>query len=415
MLGEIPKKKFDMIVVWNSDRLSRDVIDGLTIVKSQFNKYGIKFASVTEDIDTSTPDGMMMFTMRLMFAQRERERIAERVTMGMSRKASTGRRVSLSPILGYDHIGGKLVVNEEEAKAVRRVFELYVYKMYGLEKLAATMNTEQWPRKKRGNWYGSTVKRVLLNRTYTGYNVWTPKTGDPIIVKGEHDPIITEELFELAQKQFHRRTSLEMSRSSYPYPFSAILKCGRCGCSYTARTSQAYKGKRYTHYSCQNKRPKICDAPDISGVKLTRLFFEYFNRITIQGETYTPEPTKDELRNIEKEKARIEREMTKLEKRKSTLLDNLGDNIITRDDYKMKVSEINQAVDNLRRELESIQPLEPEATRSPQEIIDFVKNLEGDWPYMEDEQRKFIIQMIFRRIVIHFSDNKWNIIHVDPA
>jgi site-specific DNA recombinase len=415
MLADIPKRRFDMIVVWNSDRLSRDVIDGLTIVKTQFNKYGIKFASVTEDIDTSTPDGMMMFTMRLMFAQRERERIAERVTMGMSKKASTGRRVSLGPVMGYDNVDGKLIVNESEAQVVRRVFELYVYKMYGLERLAAMLNSEGWPRKKGGKWYSSTVKRIILNQTYIGYNVWTPRHGDSIVVKGEHEPIVSEELFELAQTQFKRRTNLEVSRSSYPYPFSTIVKCGECGASYTAMTTQEYKGKRYVHYRCMNKRPGLCSSADISGVKLTNLFFEYFDQLEVEAEEYIPEATQDEMRHVEKEKSRIDREIKKLEKRKSTLLDNLGDNIITRDDYKMKVAEINESMDRLRRELDLIEPQEVSVTRSPKEIIDRIKELHDVWPYMEDEHRKYIVQMIFKRIVIKKTDDKWSITHVDPA
>ncbi|KRE33258.1 hypothetical protein ASG85_13335 [Paenibacillus sp. Soil724D2] len=409
MLADIPKRTFDMIVVWHTDRLTRDVIDGLTMVKNTFNQNGIKFASVTEDIDTTTYDGMMMLTMRLMMGQRERERIGERVSMGQAKKATTGRRVSLASIYGYDAIQGKLVVNENEAEIVKRIFNNYALKNHGLERIATELNSEGIPSKK-SNWYAQTVKGILRNITYIGFNEWKPKFGDPIITKGEHEAIVDEEVFELAQSQQKRRRGLEMSRTSYPYPFSSIVKCGHCGGRYTANNRTKY-GKTYVQYLCANRRPGICKAEEISGLKLEKLFFDYFTTIRIEADPYT---TKEEVKQFQKEKTRIEREIAKLEGRKNNLLDALGDKIISREDYKKKVEEINESLSRLNRELHHIEPQEIAATRSPDEIISFVRNLQKDWDLMQPEDKKFMIQMLFKRIVIKKSD-KWEILEMVPV
>jgi site-specific DNA recombinase len=416
MIEDIKQKKVQFVVVWNSDRLTRSTIDGLTLVTTLFQPNSVGFASVTEDIDTSTPDGMMMFTIRLSLAQREREKIAERVTLGQSNKARTGRRVSLSSIYGYDTIEGKLYVNDVEATVVRLIFEYYVYKGYGLEKIANTLNNNKIPSKRETVWYGSAIKRVILNITYTGMNSWKPQNAERIINKGEHEAILSTELFELAQTQFKRRGSLEMSRSSYPYPFSTIMKCGECGASYTANHTMQYgSGKRYVHYRCMNKRPGLCNASDISEMKFEKMFFDYFeNEMLFEEKSYIPPLTKDEIKSFEKEKSRLDKEIKKLESRKNNLLDDLGDKVITRQDYTGKVEEINRNLSNLRQQLELIQPPEVAVTKSPEEMIGQVRNIANNWRGMPSEDKKFVIQLIIKKIVIK-KDPDWRIVEIDPA
>jgi site-specific DNA recombinase len=416
MLGEMSKHAYDMIVVWSTDRLTRDIIDGLSMVKNMFNRNGIKFASVTEDIDTSSYDGMMMLTMRLMMAQRERERNAERVSMGQAKKASMGRRVSLGKIYGYETVEGKLVPNENEVPVVNRIFEYYVFKGWGYGRIAAALNSEKIPAKKT-LWQPVTIKGILKNITYIGKNSWTPKNGQTVINDGEHEGIITEELFMLAQTQLKRRFSGEMSRSSYNYPFSTIIKCGACGDSYNAynKVRRRNDTKEYTNYRCSNRKAGICQASDIAEVKFEKLFFEFFNKEHKITEKYTPDPTPEEIRSTEKEKSRITREINKLEKRKNNLLDDLGDKIISREDYKGKVDEINQSLSKLRNEMEIIEPPEVAVTRSPDEVFDFMRRLETDWKFMNNEDRKFIIQSFFKSIVIKKENDTWSIKEVDSA
>ncbi len=409
MLEDIRQKKIKFVVVWNSDRLTRTTIDGLTMVTLLFNPHGVGFASVTEDIDTSTPDGMMMFTIRLSLAQREREKIAERVSLGQTRKAKTGKRVHLGAIFGYDVIDGKLIINEIEAEVVRLIFDLYVYKGWGYGKISTYLNDEGMKAKKTV-WYASTVKGILLNVTYAGYNAHTPVGGSTTIEKGEHDPIISLELSSMAISQRTRRGNQDMSRSSFNYPFSSIVKCGECGSSYTAYYTKKPKDKeKYCNYRCQNKKSGLCHASDIAGMKLEKLFFDYFDREEREVETYVPELSKDELKEIDKEKKRIEREMNKLNSRKSNLLDQLGDNIITSADYTSKVDEISNSLKSLKEKLDSFVDVSPKEVVSKESVVEMVEQLREDWKYMEDKQKKFVIQIMFRRILIKKIEDVWTI------
>lgn len=414
MLSDVEKKKIDIIIIWRLDRLTRKALDGLRMVDEIFTKYGASFASITERHDLTNAQGRWMFTVALANAQNERELIGERVAFGQAKKAATGRRVSLGPIYGYDKVDGRLEVNEEEAEIVNQIFELYVYKSYGYAKISATLN-DGTAKAKKTTWKPVTIKGILKNITYIGKNSWTPKNGSPIVTQGEHQPIISEELFYLAQTQLKRRGDGNMSRSSYPYPFSSIVKCGDCGASYTAYYTRKPTDKiAYCNYRCANKKPGLCKASDIAQLKLEKLFFTYIDNLEFESDPYVPDLSKDDVKKLEKQKAKLKREIEKQETRKKNLLMDRSDRIISQKDYTTGIEEINNILTKLQSDLDLIEPAEIAVTRSPNEAIELIRNVHHDWPHMEPEQRKFIIQMLFKRIIIK-KEKTWSIIQVDPA
>lgn len=416
MLEDIRNKRIDIIILWRLDRLTRKALDGLRMVDEIFTKYGVSFATITERHDLTTAQGRWMFTVSLANAQNERELIGERVSFGQAKKASNGRRVSLGAVYGYDKVNGKLVINETEAVTVKQIFEWYVYKGWGYGKIAAQLNEDGVPAKKT-QWVHSTIKGILNNVTYIGKNAWTPKNAATIITDGEHEPILEEPMFNLAQDRLKRRGGLEMSRSSYHFPFSSVVKCGTCGASYHAnKTKKAEDTSAYVNYRCANRKPGKCKEPDIAEIKLQKLFFEYFRELTVEVEDIEPPLSEDQVKLMLKEKSRIEREIKKFENRKNNLLDDLGDKIITREEYRGKVEEINSKLTKLQEEMNLIEPPEvAAATQTPEEVMSIVQNLEGDWKYMQNERRKFLIQMIFKRIVITKENKEWKIKEVDLA
>lgn len=416
MLADICAKNIDVVVIWRLDRLTRKAIDGLNMVYDIFNKYGVGFITIMEKHDLTTAQGRWMFTMSLANAQNEREVIGERVTFGQSKKASKGHRVSLGLIYGYDVIEGKLSVNETEAAVIRQIFELYVYKRWGYGKIATFLNSPEGAPAKRTVWWASTIKGILMNETYIGMNTWTPRSRDSITESGEHESILTVELFNMAQSQRSRRSNLEMSRSSYNYPFSSIIKCGDCGASYTAYYTKKPEDKEaYCNYRCQNKKSGLCHASDIAGMKLEKIFFAYFETLDNETQEYEPAPTKEEAHNTDKERKRLEKEISKIESRKSKFLDLLGDGTITREEYKSKTEEMNKSLTVLKEQAGHIQVMPKAEKVSSARIVNITKQLIEDWEYMEDEQRKFVIQVMFKRILIKKVNGVWDIIEIVPA
>lgn len=137
MLTEFQKGNYCMLIVYRLDRISRNVLDFCSL-KDQLSNWNIDFISITENFDTSTPMGTAMLMITSVFAQLERDTIAERIKDNMYELAKTGRWLGGTTPLGYtskkiEHISidGKkrslyqLTFDEEEIEKVKLIFDKY--------------------------------------------------------------------------------------------------------------------------------------------------------------------------------------------------------------------------------------------------------------------------------------------------
>src|SRR5690606_15440320 len=182
---------------------------------------------------------------------------------------------------GYDIVDGKLVLNEDEAKWVRYIFDRY--ESVGAQTVARELN-RKGVRTKRGE-KGSdfSVRYVLRNPIYAGYVRWNyetwsnghrKKTGSEIIVPINQDdfhPLISKEKYDDIQDLLRRR-SVQAFRSDNFYPFSGVAKCAQCGYGMTGSTKPK---NGYRYYKCRGRiNFGICDMPLISEESIERAFLE---------------------------------------------------------------------------------------------------------------------------------------------
>lgn len=92
LIADAHKRKFEIIVVWKFDRFARSVSHLLRALEN-FRALGIEFVSLSEQIDTSTPTGKMIFTVLGSIAELERSLIAERVRAGLRNAKAKGRKL----------------------------------------------------------------------------------------------------------------------------------------------------------------------------------------------------------------------------------------------------------------------------------------------------------------------------------
>jgi DNA invertase Pin-like site-specific DNA recombinase len=100
LMADAHKRKFDVVVVWKFDRFARSVSHLLRALET-FNSLGIGFVSLSEQIDTSTPMGKMIFTVLGSVAELERSLIAERVRAGLRNAKAKGQRLG-RPVVRVD-------------------------------------------------------------------------------------------------------------------------------------------------------------------------------------------------------------------------------------------------------------------------------------------------------------------------
>ena len=204
MLDDMAHGLVNTVVVYKVDRLSRSILDFHNMMK-YFEKYNANFVSITQSFDTSTSMGKLTLNVLLSFAQFEREVSSERVRDKIRASKAKGLWMGGAPRLGYNLINKKLVVNPTEAEQVRHLFEKYI-ELQSVNDLTeyARQNGiygKRWETAKRQIRGGNPISkmslhRILRDKIYIG-QIENKKEGT--FAKGEHEPIISTELFNRVQ------------------------------------------------------------------------------------------------------------------------------------------------------------------------------------------------------------------------
>ena len=250
-------KKYDMVVVYKLDRLSRSQKDTLYLIEDVFEAKGVGFTSLSENMDTSSPFGRAMVGILSVFAQLEREQIKERMTMGKLGRIKNGKTSAWAKVpFGYDYLGGELVVNGVQAPVVRRMFDKYLSGT-SITKLVDYLNDEGHIGKDKW-WSYRTVRAVLDNAVYTGRTNFKGEVYD-----GIHDPIITDSVYYKTQSELERRQKEAYAKNNNPRPFQAkyllsgLLRCGKCGAGFELIQGSVKKdGTRFKRYKCFSQSSK---------------------------------------------------------------------------------------------------------------------------------------------------------------
>ena len=138
----------DYILVYKLSRFGRnttDVLNSLELIQS----YDINLISVEDGIDSSQSSGKLLISLLSSVSEIERENIIEQTMNGRREKARQGGWNGGFAPYGYDLVDGKLVIEEEEAIIVRKIFDLYVNTNYGIEKIAKELNLQGLKKKIR--------------------------------------------------------------------------------------------------------------------------------------------------------------------------------------------------------------------------------------------------------------------------
>ena len=221
MLDDMAHGLVNTVVVYKVDRLSRSILDFHNMMK-YFEKYGANFVSITQSFDTSTSMGKLTLNMLLSFAQFEREVSSERVRDKLRASKAKGLWMGGAPRLGYDLINKKLVVNPTEAEQVRHLFEKYLelQSVNDLTEYAKQKGIfgKRWETAKRQIRGGNPIAkmsmhRILRDKIYIGQ---IENKKEDTFAKGEHEPIISTELFNRVQVALTNNTNNKSQSTQAP-------------------------------------------------------------------------------------------------------------------------------------------------------------------------------------------------------
>jgi site-specific DNA recombinase len=253
LLSDARAGRFDVLAVVRFDRLSRSQLDLLHTIE-ELDQLDVKFVSITQHLDTSTSMGRCMFGVMGSFAQLEREVIAERTRDKMGAARRKGMWTGGRPILGFDVANKRLVVNEQEAVLVRRIFAMYL-QLGGLvatveELRVRGVSNKRWTTKSGKVQGGSLFEKNSLGTTLRNVlYIGCVRAGDEV-VEGEHEAIIERAVWDAVQARLAAQapnTGARTTRRSNAL-LSGILRC-RCGAAMTPTTAKG-RGRTYSYYAC---------------------------------------------------------------------------------------------------------------------------------------------------------------------
>ena len=255
LLSDIENGLVDTIVVYKIDRLTRALADFAKLVE-RFDQRNVSFVSVTQAFSTTTSMGRLTLNVLLSFAQFERELTTERVRDKFAASRRKGIFMGGNPPLGYDPKDRKLIINEEEAKTVRFIFERYL-ELKSVSKLRADLEargvrSKRWVSGKGntkggGPWYVGGLTHFLRNRVYVGDVVHKGE-----VFPGEHDAILTRELFDRVQAQLDENRVNYRKKITIESPnLLTGLIFDEYGNAMTPKTARKPGNKAYTYYVSQ--------------------------------------------------------------------------------------------------------------------------------------------------------------------
>lgn len=292
LMEAVDAGQVDKIYVYRLDRFSRSIVD-FGQVWNILDRHSVEFVSVTENFDTSSPVGRAMLNIVLVFAQLERETIAERVRDNYRHRFSLGAWPGGPAPYGYDLTkiadeegrGVSSLTANECSAVVTRIFEQYASKDASLRSVAQSLNDEGIPGPKRRAWDNVTLSRILHSPLYVraaeDVYWWYLAKGlrpmqEPAAFDGihacnvigkrnrskgkyqdldqqhfslsNHQGFIPAELWLRCQAKLEQNTQIAQNTAAKHSWLTGLLKCGSCG--YAIKIAQdSQSGKYYLNCS----------------------------------------------------------------------------------------------------------------------------------------------------------------------
>ena len=257
--------EIDLILTKEISRFARNTLDSIAYTR-KLKEHGVGVIFMNDNINTLDPDAELRLTIISSIAQDEIRRTSERVKWGRQRRMEQGVVFGRS-MLGYDVSGGKMTVNPEGAEVVKLIFRKYAEEGKGTHVIARELREEGIAPMRVKEWSNTVILRVIRNEKYCGDLVqrktYTPDYLDHrkryncgeeefVIIRDHHEPIISRELFEKANRIADGRALSQKDKAKYSsrYIFSGKIKCGMCGRSYVVKCKNRSDGSRAKLWRC---------------------------------------------------------------------------------------------------------------------------------------------------------------------
>lgn len=381
LIADVEQGKVRSVIVYKLDRLSRSQKDTLFLIEDVFLPNKVDFISLNESIDTSTPYGRAMIGILSAFAQLERENIYMRTRMGMLERVKQGYWMGGGGVpfgYDYDRTQGILVPNQD-AEIVRKIYELYI-KGYSAQRIANMLDLK----------YDRLVMQILTRRSNLGIISYKGQE-----YKGLHEPIVNEDVFELAQRKIQERASQARATTKSTHLLTGLVYCGGCGARmrYIKWGKAGYKLRCYSQEVSKPymRKDEDCQAGAVWADQIEKIVIGDLFKISANMENTDEEA--NFIDPVTELKARIVRVENKLKRLYNLYAESENDTLLE------AITENRDTLQRLKDELD-MEEKQRFATKQLEKIKIQVANIAETWDYLSDQERQTLIRDCVSKIVI---------------
>lgn len=398
--------KIDCVVVYDSDRISRDNLEALYIYK-RLNEEEIRLICIADNIDTSDPRSKILYQIMSLVAELERDMIIFRTSSGMEKRASEGN-FNGGVVYGYTSSNKQLKVVPEEAKVVNFIFDKYANEQWGYKKIASALNTVGIRTKKDNYWTVFAVKTILSNTIYIGQVKWRGE-----LRKGKHAPIIDVTLWEKAQNVMKLNNHIYEKMHPGSFPLSGLLKCPQCG----SPMVQGNSSPKYKYYQCSRNKNSGNSACLTNLVKKDYAEETVYNQIFATLQKYNiVEPlitllhayAMNEITPLEQQLKKQETDLTNLKAKRKELMNWRLQEIISEEIFKEEMHDLQQEEEALIQQIENLN--QHIKLRDKRFLTNIVATSLNDFKHffhmIEDDDKKILLQSLIKEIHINTVTNQ---------
>lgn len=369
MMSDVSRGQINNIVVYRLDRISRSVVDFANIVDI-LNKHNVGFISANEKFDTSSPAGKAMLYIVMVFAQLERETIAERIKDNYYQRGSEGVWLGGPAPFGYDNI--KIPVNGKKIATITENSDIelvkWIYEQYSKDGVSLGEIAKKLVSERDEMWDNIKLSRILHNPAYVkanadiynyyvsqgciiksdvsdfngenGLNIYGKRDRamnkynnikDHNVTVGFHKGVISPSLWLQCQYKLNKNVQIKNNGKGKHTWLTGLAKCGYCGRALVVRR---YKDIKY--FNCSGRAIKVCKQEDIQ----THYVDEIEKIVSDKIKDFTEKFSKCKLKSVKQQNENEINDIKKQLIKTDTEIKNIIDNLATANEVMMKYANI---------------------------------------------------------------------------
>lgn len=398
MIKDAKQNKFGLILTKQVSRWARNIVDSIQTARD-LKKIGVGVYFLNDNINTLDPDAELRLSIFSTLAQEESRRISENVKFGHKQAMKNGIVFGNNRVLGYDIINKKLVINQQEAEIVKKIFNWFINDNESLHGIVRKLNEQGITKGKIGGKIDhTTIKRILENEKYCGdlkqrkyytkdylEQKLVKNNGelDYIIIYNNHEPIISKDNWNKAQNILkERREKYDRGIGYIRHCWGGKIICGVCGDKFRRKIINMTNNNKNPVWICTtyyNKGKKGC----VNGSYIREDVLEDCFRV-ILNELNTKEIQERVIENLQKiltkltisdktqdKENKIKQQIEKIRNKRDRLIELYTDNNLSKNDFNLKNNELNIQEEKLNAELNKIKEEINHIQQTKKQVVNF--------------------------------------------